>query len=145
LEPDVLAYSKKNDVLVKLDSVYLKLWRLPISKVFRLPVDPSHFPDYSSKILNPICLSDIKAKIDSWEYGSCSDMLKDLKQMWSNAYLYNGPASWVTSFAREIFQNALSLVTDLFPDEEIGDLELEEKKLLEVLNEWRQASVNTVQ
>ncbi|KAG8219550.1 Bromodomain-containing protein [Butyriboletus roseoflavus] len=54
----------------------------------RLP-SKRHYPDYYNVITNPICLDDIKKKIDEDKYSSLDDVRQDFELCFSNAKRYN--------------------------------------------------------
>jgi len=54
----------------------------------RLPLK-RHYPDYYLVIQQPICLDDIKKKIDDGQYGSLDDIRQDFDLCFSNAKKYN--------------------------------------------------------
>ncbi|KAF8140554.1 RSC complex protein [Boletus edulis] len=54
----------------------------------RLP-SKRHYPDYYNIITNPICLDDIKKKIDEDEYSSLDDVRQDFELCFTNAKRYN--------------------------------------------------------
>lgn len=54
----------------------------------RLP-SKRHYPDYYRFITNPICLDDIKKKIDEDKYSSLDDVRQDFELCFTNAKRYN--------------------------------------------------------
>ena len=54
----------------------------------RLP-SKRHYPDYYSIITHPICLDDIKKKIDEDNYPSLDDVRQDFELCFTNAKRYN--------------------------------------------------------
>ncbi|XP_033920398.1 ATPase family AAA domain-containing protein 2 isoform X2 [Melopsittacus undulatus] len=66
--------------------------RLVIDRRFRAfskPVDPEEVPDYGTVIKHPMDLSTILSKIDSHQYLTARDFLKDIDLICSNALEYN--------------------------------------------------------
>lgn len=69
-----------------------KIWEDPYSLSFQDPVDTQAFPDYLETITEPICLSDIKKKLEMGEYsrwGTHRVFAQDMRKIWRNCKLYN--------------------------------------------------------
>ncbi|EAX90507.1 Bromodomain containing protein [Trichomonas vaginalis G3] len=75
--------------------------RMPISKPFRLPVDPVHddAPDYLQKIKHPMDLSKIKQNLNSGIYTKPQQLVDDIHLIASNTRLYNGEDSFFAACA----------------------------------------------
>ena len=54
----------------------------------RLP-SKRHYPDYYNVITHPICLDDVKKKIDDHQYPSLDDVRQDFELCFTNAKRYN--------------------------------------------------------
>ncbi|NWX04665.1 ATAD2 protein, partial [Caloenas nicobarica] len=66
--------------------------RLAVDKRFRAftkPVDPEEVPDYDTVIKQPMDLSAVLSKIDSHQYLTAGDFLKDIDLICNNALEYN--------------------------------------------------------
>ncbi|XP_071659914.1 ATPase family AAA domain-containing protein 2-like isoform X1 [Patagioenas fasciata] len=66
--------------------------RLAVDKRFRAftkPVDPEEVPDYDTVIKQPMDLSAVLSKIDSHQYQTAGDFLKDIDLICNNALEYN--------------------------------------------------------
>ncbi|KAM4793754.1 ATPase family AAA domain-containing protein 2 isoform 3-T3 [Cyanocitta cristata] len=66
--------------------------RLVIDRRFRAftkPVDPEEVPDYNAVIKQPMDLSTVLSKIDTHQYPTARDFLKDIDLICSNALEYN--------------------------------------------------------
>ncbi|PKK33905.1 ATPase family, AAA domain containing 2 [Columba livia] len=66
--------------------------RLAVDKRFRAftkPVDPEEVPDYDTVIKHPMDLSTVLSKIDSHQYLTAGDFLKDIDLICNNALEYN--------------------------------------------------------
>lgn len=59
--------------------------------VFFRPVDPEKdgAPDYRTIIPRPMSIFTVQEKIDNREYKSPSDFIEDMRQIWTNAKMYN--------------------------------------------------------
>ncbi|XP_065687664.1 ATPase family AAA domain-containing protein 2-like isoform X2 [Patagioenas fasciata] len=58
-------------------------------KAFTKPVDPEEVPDYDTVIKQPMDLSAVLSKIDSHQYQTAGDFLKDIDLICNNALEYN--------------------------------------------------------
>ncbi|KAI1503088.1 Bromodomain-containing protein [Biscogniauxia marginata] len=67
---------------------------------FREPVRPVEdgVPDYFEKVTRPMDLGTVKAKMDAGEYGSDTEFVADIRQIFQNCYTYWTPnaAMWTT-------------------------------------------------
>jgi hypothetical protein len=79
-----------------------KLIKLPISFLFRVPVDPAAVPDYYQKIKNPMDLGTVLRKLQHGQYSTLDKWKEDVGQIWRNAALYNGENSPIGLLAREL-------------------------------------------
>lgn len=75
--------------------------RMPISKPFRLPVDPVHddAPDYFDKIKKPMDLAKIKQNLNNNVYTNPQQLVDDIHLITANTRKYNGPDSYFGAFA----------------------------------------------
>jgi hypothetical protein len=83
----------------------------------RLPLK-RHYPDYYLVIQQPICLDDIKKKIDDNLYNSLDDIRQDFDLCFSNAKKYNQKNSqiWLDAkflLVRHAVRSLFSLVFTL--------------------------------
>uniref|UniRef100_H2Z6H5 Bromo domain-containing protein n=1 Tax=Ciona savignyi TaxID=51511 RepID=H2Z6H5_CIOSA len=113
-----------------------KLSSYKFAHLFREPVDPLIVPDYYEIITQPICLNDIRAKID----GKNPDvgfplprptrnnthpnytfeiLLEDVKLLADNAALYNAPDSYTSRQARKLEQSFVRLCKENFDSDEM--------------------------
>ncbi len=90
-----------------LEEVLLLLYNSPKSLIFREPV--VNVPGYYDVIKEPICLSDILAKITSFQYTYVREFVADLNRMVENCYKFNGPpnVSAYSKIAKELLEIAL--------------------------------------
>ncbi|NXP45016.1 ATAD2 protein, partial [Heliornis fulica] len=58
-------------------------------RAFTKPVDPEEVPDYETVIKQPMDLSTVLSKIDSHQYVTARDFLRDINLICSNALEYN--------------------------------------------------------
>ena len=75
----------------------------------RLP-SKRHYPDYYNVITQPICLDDIKKKIDEDRYLSLDDVRQDFELCFTNAKRYNMKESPIWLDAKYLL---VSLLTSL--------------------------------
>ena len=85
-----------------------KLSKLEYADVFMYPVDGDVYPEYYEVISNPIDISTIRNKINS--YTSIEDFLKDLRQIWENCRLFNSDGSDIVKWASELAEATEGLV-----------------------------------
>lgn len=79
----------------------------------RLPLK-RHYPDYYLVIQQPICLDDIKKKIDDGLYNSLDDIRQDFDLCFSNAKKYNQKNSQIWLDAKFLLvRHAVSLFVSL--------------------------------
>jgi len=88
---------------------------------FKEPVDPValKIPDYLDIIKHPIDLGTISKKLHQGAYTSVNGFAEDVRRVWSNAMLYNGPHSHIYFMAKTL--------SDIF----------EKKNLLKPLMNWK--------
>uniref|UniRef100_K3WHP0 Bromo domain-containing protein n=1 Tax=Globisporangium ultimum (strain ATCC 200006 / CBS 805.95 / DAOM BR144) TaxID=431595 RepID=K3WHP0_GLOUD len=91
-----------------LENVVQKLLDMPESELFRAAVDANVVKDYYQIIKQPMDLGTIKTKIDTQQYDSMRDFIKDLELIVSNSKVYNGePArSLITANAVKVLKRA---------------------------------------
>ena len=80
-----------NQLMFLKTSVLRVLWRHQFAWPFLKPVDPEalHLPDYFKIVKNPIDMSTIKWKLDSFAYTCAKECVDDFNLLFSNCYLYN--------------------------------------------------------
>jgi len=88
-------------LLKRLEAVVNKLMKDKRAVMFSVPVDPvaQNCPDYLSVIKKPIDLSTVKDQLNKKSYPSVQHVLSDVRQIWANCRLYNGPESPITKTA----------------------------------------------
>ena len=116
-----------------------KLINWAICAPFVDPVDitKEEAPDYYEIIKNPICLSEIKRKMQAGEYTSLSEYEKDVNLVWSNAVEYNGEDTLYAHMANEAslwFGKKMTKFPATAEEEWAGKLQRASKELLEVLS-----------
>ena len=59
--------------------------------VFFRPVDPQNdgAPDYPNYVMKPMCIFWVQEKLDKREYNSPAEFMDDMRQIWTNAKIYN--------------------------------------------------------
>ncbi|XP_022256590.1 uncharacterized protein KIAA2026-like isoform X2 [Limulus polyphemus] len=99
--------------------------------------DPS-CPDYYEVIVKPVWLSKVKLQILDGQYSTITNVVRDLRQMFANCYLYNGAS-------HPISKRALKLETVLEQRLALLPKELIEKTSLKVTSpEFAEETVGTV-
>lgn len=88
-----------------------------VASIFRRLPDRKMFADYYQIIPEPICLDQIKKKIDKKEYNDLAGFRADLDRLCSNARMYNEDGSNVYNDA-ELIQVRSSIVGNLAKDNE---------------------------
>lgn len=73
----------------------------PLNMYFIDPVNRSQFPDYYQIIKKPICMKQIKKKLDKDASYGLDALKDDLHQLWDNARTYNADGSWVFEAAED--------------------------------------------
>ncbi|GAA5966595.1 hypothetical protein JCM3765_005668 [Sporobolomyces pararoseus] len=67
--------------------------------------DPTLIPSYYSKIKKPVCLNQIKQRLDSHSYPSLSDAKTDMNQIFVNAKRFNQRESLLFMDAKKLHKN----------------------------------------
>ncbi|GAA5936007.1 bromodomain-containing protein [Sporobolomyces koalae] len=67
--------------------------------------DPTLYPEYYDKIKKPVCLSQIKEKLDNLSYISLLDAKTDMNQIFVNAKRFNAPGSPLFLDAKKLHKN----------------------------------------
>ena len=101
------------------------------------PSDPEEEPDYNEIIEKPICLSEIKRKIQSNEYDNLEDFQNDVNLVWTNAKLYNGENTLYSHMAGEAeiwFKKKIAHFPATAEEEWTGKLQRTTKVLIDVLS-----------
>ncbi|KAJ3316030.1 hypothetical protein HDV04_000239 [Boothiomyces sp. JEL0838] len=75
---------------------------IPEAAPFLVPVSQFNFPDYYDIVKNPICLEQIRDKVKNFHFQSAQRFLDDVKLLYSNCNLYNGPAHPLTTIAKNM-------------------------------------------
>ncbi|CAG8556475.1 5279_t:CDS:10, partial [Acaulospora colombiana] len=88
---------------------------------FLEPVDPVKYgiPDYFDIIKKPMDLGTVDTKLNNVEYGNVDAFIADVRLIFSNCILYNGPAHQYSIFAKELDNVFTNLVNLLGSKEEV--------------------------
>ena len=86
-----------------------------LSTAFMAPVSPEDYPDYHETISDPICLEDIREKLDTDPSYSLIKLQVDMKLLKDNAESYNEQGSEVYEDAGKLFSVFLEASTSLAP------------------------------
>ena len=89
---------------VRLEKALMELWNSKHAHIFHHPVDFQVAQNYYSMISKPICLSQIREKIVSYEYETAQAMLEDVALMVHNAETYNGREHIIAERARKLLK-----------------------------------------
>mmetsp|Transcript_45235 Transcript_45235/g.79006 ORF Transcript_45235/g.79006 Transcript_45235/m.79006 type:complete len:1418 (-) Transcript_45235:87-4340(-) len=87
---------------VRLEEEVMKIWNNKHSIPFRVPVNAFDAPGYYQRVTDPICLTDIREKIVSYQYETAAALLEDFARMVRNSEIYNGTAHYVTTAANKL-------------------------------------------
>ncbi|PPQ65251.1 hypothetical protein CVT24_011406 [Panaeolus cyanescens] len=80
---------------------------------FKNPVSKTEVPDYFDIVKNPMCWSQIDAKLDQHQYWNVSEFKDDIELVLNNAMLYNKPGTTFHKLATRIQKEARPLLDDL--------------------------------
>nr|VZI42241.1 unnamed protein product [Spirometra erinaceieuropaei] len=84
------------------EGIYKGLSQVTGYKIFMQPVKEKDFPNYYSEIENPMDLSQIRMKINTNEYSTREEFLKDIRLIHDNSRKFNGPHSAYTETAKKM-------------------------------------------
>uniref|UniRef100_A0A0V0J2P4 Bromo domain-containing protein n=1 Tax=Schistocephalus solidus TaxID=70667 RepID=A0A0V0J2P4_SCHSO len=84
------------------EGIYKGLSQVPGYKIFMQPVKEKDFPNYYSEIENPMDLSQIRMKINTNEYSTREEFLRDIRLIHDNSRKFNGPHSAYTETAKKM-------------------------------------------
>ena len=87
-----------------LAKTFIELYNLPISKMFRYPVDQikDHALNYYEIVKKPMCLDTIKKKLNAGAYDTIDDFSDDLRLIYNNSILFNQKNSVITWMAADM-------------------------------------------
>ncbi|CAF3613857.1 unnamed protein product [Rotaria sp. Silwood1] len=90
---------------------------MPFVWPFAKPVDVENLnlPDYYQIIKKPMDLGTVKKKLDNREYTSPEEFATDVRLIFSNCYLYNGPNTDVVAMCKKVeqmFENKYAKLPD---------------------------------
>jgi hypothetical protein len=72
--------------------VLLKLWDDPYATSFQYPVDTTEYEDYLDVVPEPICLEDVKKRLENGTYKGHTlptRFAADIREIWKNCKIYN--------------------------------------------------------
>lgn len=77
-----------------------KSFVLQFANPFLKPVDTKLYPDYPAKVTKPLDFGTVKSRLDAGNYtGNMEAFVKDMGQIFDNAFIYNAPGSTVHGWA----------------------------------------------
>ncbi len=86
----------------RLENELMVLWNTKHAWYFYVPVDTDALPNYRDIVRQPICLTEIRAKIANYEYETAQAMYEDVALMARNADMFNGPKHQITITANKL-------------------------------------------
>jgi hypothetical protein len=97
----------------KLEKLLMEEYKKHYSFVFRTPV-PQTIPGYYDLISTPMCLSDMRDKLITFQYTSRDEFLADVELILKNSEKFNGIKSPITNNAKQLYDSCkLNLYHDL--------------------------------
>lgn len=99
--------------------VFTSIWKHHFAWPFHTPVDPVKLglPDYFQIIKHPMDLTLIRKKLDSNQYHSGAQCIKDFNLMFSNCYIYNKNTDDVVLMAQTLEKMFLQKIREMPKDE----------------------------
>jgi hypothetical protein len=93
--------------------------------IFFKPVDPDAdgAPDYLRRIPKPMSILLVQEKLDRQEYKSSNDFIEDVRQIWTNAKIYNQQSNTIFKTAQtlaEYFDLLAATLPHEIPNNERG-------------------------
>lgn len=129
-----LANRRRADPVVTLSSIFENILKemkdLPNVKLFHVPVNAKHVPDYYTIIKKPMDLQTIQNNIRSRKYLSRVAFIVDVSLVVKNSETYNGPKSALTAAAQKMLDFCLQRLTE--KEEKIMSLEKAINPMLDV-------------
>ncbi|CAM9459566.1 unnamed protein product [Ectocarpus fasciculatus] len=101
----------RNRMRSLLTGVVKNLSERPDSIYFRAPVK-RNVPDYYTKIKKPMDLRTIQDKINNFDYTSRENLIADMRQLVTNAEIYNGHGHVLAQNARDIMADCQAQLED---------------------------------
>ncbi|CAH0481011.1 unnamed protein product [Peronospora belbahrii] len=91
-----------------LELVLQRLFEMPESELFRVPVDAATVFNYYEIVKQPMDLSAVRHKIEAKEYDSMREFVKDLELIVNNSRIFNGDSmnSAITANAQKVLRRA---------------------------------------
>ncbi|CAM9570841.1 unnamed protein product, partial [Hapterophycus canaliculatus] len=102
----------RNRMRTLLTGILKKLDEREDALYFRAPVKRNMYPNYYTKIKKPMDLRTIQDKINSFDYTSRDGLITDMRQLVSNAEIYNGHSSVLAQNARDIMADCEAQLED---------------------------------
>jgi len=98
--------------------VIMELIRHPFAPPFATPVDPSLYPEYYTKVLNPIDLGTIKKQLDAGLYRDVEQVKEDVARVWENCAIFNPADSDLVKSSR-VLAGVFNEKMNAIPDETV--------------------------
>ncbi|CAD5209353.1 unnamed protein product [Bursaphelenchus xylophilus] len=85
---------------------------LPKSAAFHTKVDTKKLPNYLERVQRPMDLGTIEQLVKEKTYKNIDTFLTDVKQIYDNSAIFNGPESPYTLKAKDIYEHAKALIME---------------------------------
>ena len=114
-----------------------KVMKSPISSPFIDPVEG--VPDYNKVISKVMCFSMIKENLESHQYSSVDQFLKDIKLIYDNCKKFNGEMVLLTFMAKDILMEVMEMYAEKIQSknndwyQHIGQLSIRIQKLMQTV------------
>jgi hypothetical protein len=82
------------------------IYRIPESKLFRVPILAVDYPDYAAVVLQPMDVGQIRTQLNQGAYKKIDDFLEDLRLVFSNCEMFFETGSVIAAEGKE-FEAAL--------------------------------------
>lgn len=93
-------------------SIVQELKELPDTRLFWTPVNTRKYTDYHKYVSDPIDLGTIRSKCDSKIYTNRDEFLADIRKLYANSQVYNGPNDMLTQAASEMVTRAEKIIEE---------------------------------
>jgi len=89
---------------VRLEADLMEVWAMKIALPFRDPVREGQADKYYEVVTQPMCLSDMREKVVTYQYEGAAQVVADMELMASNASRYNGAEHKFTKDAHKLLK-----------------------------------------
>lgn len=85
---------------------------LPNTKLFWTPVNTKKYTDYHNFVKEPIDLGTIRSRCNSNRYSNRDEFLEDVRKLYANSQVYNGPTNPLTQTALNMVEVAEKKISE---------------------------------